>query len=135
MLLPPSFRSRTTERRTLTPPWQKRRLANYVGREERHNRVVELRTPLCDMLGIDYPIFSVGFGLGAPPELAAAVSNAGGCGVLGTGEMASHYVGPQIRRLRQLTTRPFGANMLIAGQEVHDLRPALTASIALTIQD
>src|SRR3989442_5762196 len=105
MLLPPSFRSRTTERRTLTPPRQKRRLANYVGREERHNRVVELRTPLCDMLGIDYPIFSVGFGLGAPPELAAAVSNAGGCGVVGTSEMTMDRVRSQLRRVRELTER------------------------------
>src|SRR5258708_34100012 len=41
-----------------------------------------LTTPLCRRLGIEAPVFSVGFGAGAGPELAAAVSNAGGCGVL-----------------------------------------------------
>lgn len=49
-----------------------------------------LQTPLCRQLGIDYPIFSVGFAAGAGPELAAAVSNAGACGVLGgSGQRAS----------------------------------------------
>jgi len=43
-----------------------------------------LRTPLCQQLGLEHPIFSVGFGAGAGPELAAAVSNAGACGVLGS---------------------------------------------------
>jgi NAD(P)H-dependent flavin oxidoreductase YrpB (nitropropane dioxygenase family) len=42
-----------------------------------------LRTPLCQQLGIAYPILSVGMGPVAGPELAAAVSNAGGGGVLG----------------------------------------------------
>lgn len=46
----------------------------------------ELHTRLCDELAIEFPIFSVGFGLGAVPELAAAVSNAGGFGVVGTGD-------------------------------------------------
>ncbi|MDQ2912790.1 MAG: nitronate monooxygenase [Chloroflexota bacterium] len=45
--------------------------------------MTSLRTPLCDLFGIDIPIFNVGFGQSATPELAAAVSNAGGCGVLG----------------------------------------------------
>src|SRR5260370_1457088 len=45
--------------------------------------MASIRTPLCDQLGIDYPIFSVGFGEGATPELVAAVSGAGGCCVLG----------------------------------------------------
>ena len=43
-----------------------------------------LKTTLCRQLGIDHPIFSVGMGTCAGPELAAAVSNAGACGVLRT---------------------------------------------------
>lgn len=79
-----------------------------------------LHTPLCDVLGIEYPILSVGFGTGAGPELAAAVSNAGGCGVLGaTGQDASYLRG-RIRRVRELTTRRFGANVIIADE--NDLR-------------
>ena len=45
--------------------------------------MTSLRTPLCRDLGIDHPVFSVGFGMGAGPELVAAVSDAGGLGVIG----------------------------------------------------
>jgi hypothetical protein len=55
------------------------------GRRAGDDRLVSaLQTPLCRLLGIEYPICSVGMGMGAGPELAAAVSNAGGFGVLGT---------------------------------------------------
>src|SRR5712691_10464872 len=86
-------------------------------------------------MGIDYPIFSVGFGLGAPPELAAAVSNAGGCGVVGTGEMTMQYVRPQIMRVRELTQRPFGANMIIADQQDPEVHRFLKARIDLLIEE
>lgn len=73
-----------------------------------------LTTPLCRQLGIDYPIFSVGFGRGAGPELVAAVSNAGGCGVLGASGLVASYLDGQIRRVRELTSRRFGANVILA---------------------
>jgi NAD(P)H-dependent flavin oxidoreductase YrpB (nitropropane dioxygenase family) len=102
----------------------------------RHNhRKVELRTPLCDELGIEYPILSVGFGLGATPELAAAVSNAGGCGVVGTGGgMTLELVRAQNLRVRELTRRPFGANVLLNGQGDLEFRPRLDARISLLIE-
>ncbi len=97
---------------------------------------VDLHTPLCDQLGIDYPIFSVGFGLGAPPELAAAVSNAGGCGVVGTGGgMTTEHVRPRVRRVRELTQRPFGANVILVGQDDAAARRPLEARIALLIEE
>lgn len=46
-----------------------------------------LRTSLCDLLGIRYPIVNAGMGPAAGPDLAAAVTNAGGFGVLGGGGM------------------------------------------------
>ena len=73
-----------------------------------------LRTPLCQQLGLEHPIFSVGFGAGAGPELAAAVSNAGACGVLGSSGQPASYVRQQIQRLRALTTKPFGVNVILA---------------------
>src|SRR5205814_2648401 len=78
---------------------------------------LELRTPLCRELGIEHPIFSVGFGMSAVPELVAAVSNAGGCGVLGGSSAAlpTDELGRWVRRVRELTDRPFGFNMIIAG--------------------
>jgi NAD(P)H-dependent flavin oxidoreductase YrpB (nitropropane dioxygenase family) len=73
-----------------------------------------LKTSLCRQLGIEYPIFSVGFGGGmAGPELAAAVSNAGACGVLGMGGVPAPYIAKQVKRLRELTDKPFGVNIIL----------------------
>ncbi|TML67731.1 MAG: nitronate monooxygenase [Actinobacteria bacterium] len=75
--------------------------------------MVRLRTPLCDLLNIDYPILSVGFSRSAVPELAAAVSNAGGLGVLGL-SLSANEISPLVRKTRELTERPFGGNILVA---------------------
>lgn len=73
-----------------------------------------LKTALCRQLGIEHPIFSVGMGGGmAGPELTAAVSNAGGCGVLGMGGLPARYIRDQIRQLRALTSKPFGVNIIL----------------------
>ena len=72
-----------------------------------------MRTPLCRELGIEYPIFSVGMGSAAGPELAAAVSNAGGCGVLGGYGALAPYLRQEIQRLRTLTNKPFGVNLIL----------------------
>lgn len=74
-----------------------------------------LRTPLCSALGIDYPILSVGMGALAGPELTAAVSNAGACGVLGrvSGAPAAD-LRHRIRHVRTLTDKPFGVNIILA---------------------
>lgn len=74
---------------------------------------IELRTQLCRDLGIDFPILSVGFGFSAGPELVSAVSNAGGCGVLGTG-LPGEEIRRRIARVRRLTNQPFGVNVIIA---------------------
>jgi len=73
-----------------------------------------LKTQLCQNIGIEYPIFSAGLGVNlAGAELTAAVSNAGGCGVLGMGGMPADYTRQQIKRLRSLTGKPFGVNILL----------------------
>lgn len=68
------------------------------------------------MLGIDHPILNVGFGGGAPPELAAAVSNAGGCGVMGSSYRYPDLNEEHLARVRALTDRPFGVNAIIASE-------------------
>lgn len=73
-----------------------------------------LHTALCRDLGIEYPILSVGFGISAGPDLVAAVSNAGGLGVLGGMGVPADEVRRRIARVRELTDRPFGFNMVIA---------------------
>ncbi|HVM16925.1 MAG TPA: nitronate monooxygenase, partial [Gaiellaceae bacterium] len=70
-------------------------------------------TPLCTALGIEHPILSVGFGLGAGPALAAAVSNAGGLGVLGSSGLPEDAVRERVAATRRLTERPFGANLIV----------------------
>ena len=75
--------------------------------------MVALRTPLCDLLGIDVPILSAGMGSVAGPELVAAVSGAGAFGVLGVSGASPGAVGARIKKVRELTPRPFGANVII----------------------
>jgi NAD(P)H-dependent flavin oxidoreductase YrpB (nitropropane dioxygenase family) len=84
-----------------------------------------LRTPLCDLLGIEYPILSAGMGpsligekTGAPVELVAAVSEAGGLGVLGGAGYTVEGMREAIREIRQLTERPFGVDVLLPAATV-----------------
>lgn len=90
--------------------------------------VSALRTPFCRELGIDYPICSVGFGLGAGPELAAAVSGAGGFGVLGASGLSADAIRSLVARTRDLTDRPFGVNVIIAEDDDED-RAFLTDAV------
>lgn len=72
-----------------------------------------LKTPLCDLLGIDYPIVLAGMGGASTPQLAAAVSNAGGLGVLGAAACGPSQLRDWIRQTRDLTDRPFGVDTLL----------------------
>ena len=74
---------------------------------------MELRTPLCDLLGIEVPILCAGMGSVAGPELVAAVSEAGGLGVLGVSGASAEGVRSRIAATRELTKRPIGANVII----------------------
>ncbi|HUA34977.1 MAG TPA: nitronate monooxygenase family protein [Candidatus Binataceae bacterium] len=71
-------------------------------------------TPICARLGIKYPVFQAGMGFVAHAELAAAVSNAGGLGCIGSASMSARELKEQIRRCRDLTARPFGVDILFA---------------------
>ena len=74
---------------------------------------VRLRTPICEQIGIEYPVLQAGMGLVAQAELAAAVSEAGGLGVVGAGtSMEPDEMGEQIRLVRSLTAKPFGVDIL-----------------------
>jgi len=79
-----------------------------------------LRTPLCDMLGIEYPILSAGMGptligetTGAPVELVVAVSEAGGMGVLGGSGFTVDELRDAIREIQKLTDKPYGVDLLL----------------------
>jgi NAD(P)H-dependent flavin oxidoreductase YrpB (nitropropane dioxygenase family) len=72
-----------------------------------------LHTRICDTLGIRHPILLAGMGRASTPELAAAVSNAGGLGVLGAAACGPNQLRDWIRRTRALTDRPFGVDTLL----------------------
>jgi nitronate monooxygenase len=69
------------------------------------------RTALCDLLGIDYPIVQSGMGGVAGPEMVAEVSRAGGLGILAGLNVPPDNLRQMIRRVRELTDRPFGVNL------------------------
>jgi enoyl-[acyl-carrier protein] reductase II len=71
-----------------------------------------LHTPLCDRLGIRYPICQAGMGFVARAGLAAAVSEAGGLGVLAAAHCSPAELRAEIRRVRATTDRPFGVDIL-----------------------
>ena len=88
-----------------------------------------LDTPLCGMLRIRYPILSVGFGRSAGPELAAAVSNSGGAGVIGCSGLEADHIGLLIARTRELTALPFGVNLIIDSDETDEDLALLRAEV------
>src|SRR5205814_3329313 len=92
-----------------------------------------LRTPLCQQIGIAYPIFSVGMGPVAGPELAAAVSNAGGCGVLGGVFLPAPYLRQAIHRLRTLTDKPFGVNLILPLVQEEQIEACLAERVPLLV--
>src|SRR2546426_90693 len=73
-----------------------------------------LGTPLCDLLGITYPICQAGMGHVARSALAAAVSEAGGLGVLAAAQFTPPELRQEIRRGRDLTDKPLGVDILFA---------------------
>jgi enoyl-[acyl-carrier protein] reductase II len=84
-----------------------------------------LRTPVCDLLGIDVPIIGAPFGPWEQVELAAAISNAGALGSVGTALRPVDELQAQWKRLRELTARPFAIN--------HTVRPFDEVSFAATL--
>jgi NAD(P)H-dependent flavin oxidoreductase YrpB (nitropropane dioxygenase family) len=84
-----------------------------------------LRTKLCDILGIEYPILSAGMGpsligesTGAPVNLVVAVSEAGGLGVLGAAGYTVEELREKIREIKKLTDKPYGVDLLLPAQTV-----------------
>ena len=90
---------------------------------------MSLHTPLCDLLEIKHPIMLAGMGGVSYAELAAAVSNAGGYGVLGMAGRDPDFIRDQMRQVRTLTDKPFGVDLLAASPE------SLTASVEVIIAE
>ena len=79
-----------------------------------------LRTPLCELVGIDYPIVQTGMGWVAGARLASATSNAGGLGILASATMTLAELRVAITEVKQRTTKPFGVNLRADSADVGD---------------
>ncbi|MCH8814317.1 MAG: nitronate monooxygenase [Chloroflexi bacterium] len=71
-----------------------------------------LHTPICDKLGIEYPVFLAGMGGVSLSKLVAAVSNAGGLGIMGAATLSPEQVRDEIRKTKELTDKPFAVDLL-----------------------
>ncbi|MGN0605583.1 MAG: enoyl-[acyl-carrier-protein] reductase FabK [Oscillospiraceae bacterium] len=80
-----------------------------------------MNTRITEILGIKYPVFQGGMAWIAESTLAAAVSNAGGLGIIAGGSAPIDYLREQIRRTKELTDKPFGVNIMLMSENAEDL--------------
>jgi len=79
------------------------------------------RTRLTELLGIEHPIIQGGMAWTATAELASAVSEAGGLGIIGAGHMPTDLLRDQIRRAKAATSRPYGVNLMLMTPHIDEL--------------
>ena len=87
-----------------------------------------IHTPICDMLGVEHPVLLAGMGGVSYAEVCAAVSAAGGFGSLGMAGLPPRFIADQMARVKDLTDKPFGVDLLTAQPET------LTASVDVIIK-
>ena len=94
-----------------------------------------MKTRLCELLGIEYPIIQGGMAWVATAELAAAVSNGGGIGLIAAGNAPADVVRAQIQKAKSLTDKPFGVNVMMMSPFVEEVmqviieeKPAVVAT-------
>ena len=80
-----------------------------------------MKTEITKMLKIEYPIIQGGMAWVADFHLAAAVSNAGGLGIIGAGGAPAEWVRNQIRETKKLTKKPFGVNIMLMNPEADEI--------------
>ena len=84
-----------------------------------------MKNRVCELLNIDYPVIQGGMAWVATAELAAAVSNAGGVGLIAAGNAPADYVREQIKKARELTKKPFGVNVMLLSPYADDVMKML----------
>ena len=80
-----------------------------------------MKTEITKLLGIEYPIVQGGMAWVAEYHLAAAVSNAGGLGIIAAGAAPAEWVREQIREAKKLTDKPFGVNIMLMNPSADDI--------------
>lgn len=76
-----------------------------------------MKTRITELLGIEYPIIQGGMAWVAEHNLAAAVSEAGGLGLIGAGGAPAEFIREQIRKVKEVTDKPFGVNLMLMNPE------------------
>ncbi|MBO5144197.1 MAG: enoyl-[acyl-carrier-protein] reductase FabK [Lachnospiraceae bacterium] len=76
-----------------------------------------MKTRITEILGIEYPIIQGGMAWVAEHNLAAAVSEAGGLGIIGAGGAPAEFVREQIQKVKEVTEKPFGVNIMLMNPE------------------
>ncbi len=82
-------------------------------RSGKKGKVMIMKTKLTEMLGIEYPVIQGGMAWVADAELASAVSNGGGLGLVSAMNSTPEWLRAEIRRTREMTDRPFGVNIML----------------------
>lgn len=80
-----------------------------------------MKTEITELLGITYPVIQGGMAWVAEASLAAAVSNAGGLGLIAAAAAPAQWVREQIRKARELTNKPFGVNIMLMSPEADEV--------------
>lgn len=79
------------------------------------------KTDICDLLNIEYPIFQGGMAWLGTSELAAAVSEGGGLGIIGAGHMPPDVFRKEIHKVKERTNKPFGCNIMLMSPFVKEV--------------
>lgn len=85
-----------------------------------------IKSAICDLLGIQYPVFQGGMAWIADGRLAAAVSEGGGLGIIAAGNAPGDYVREQIRAARKMTDKPIGVNIMLLSPFAADVARVVT---------
>ena len=85
-----------------------------------------IKSEICEILGIEYPVFQGGMAWIADGKLAAAVSNGGGLGIVAAGNAPGEYVREQIKIARSLTSKPIGVNIMLMSPFADEVAQVVT---------
>lgn len=80
-----------------------------------------IKTRICELIGIQYPIFQGGMAWVSTGELAGAVSDSGGLGIIGSGQAPADWLRHEIRKIKAVTKKPYGVNVMLMSPFVEDI--------------
>lgn len=80
-----------------------------------------MKTKLTELLGIKYPVIQGGMAWTSDANLAAAVSNAGGAGIIGSGGRTVEWTRDEVRKAKSLTDKPFGVNVMLMAPNIAEI--------------